>query len=109
MIVKIGRPVEINGHTDARAFAHGSKLNNWDLSYERAAAAREILENHGVPKTQITGLFARAATQLYVPSDPYAAQNRRLSFLLRVTPATTDQPKLDKPIAIPADTEVPSR
>src|SRR5687768_6320360 len=55
MIVKLGRPVEINGHTDARAFTKGSKLNNWDLSYQRAAAAREIFEHNGVPKTQIVG------------------------------------------------------
>ena len=85
MVVKVGRPVEINGHTDARKFAHGSKLNNWDLSYQRAAAAREIFEESGVPSSQIVGLYARASTQLYDPKNPLASQNRRLSFLLRVT------------------------
>lgn len=111
MVVKLGRPVEINGHTDARAFAHGSKLNNWDLSYQRAAAARDILEGSGVPPAQITGLFARASTQLYVPDDPYAAQNRRLSFLLRVTPPARPAAKLGRgdPIAIPADTNAATR
>lgn len=107
MVLKMGRPVDINGHTDARKFAHGSKLDNWDLSYQRAAAAREILEASGVPPAQITGLFARGSTQLYVPDQPYASQNRRLSFLLRVSPAP-QYPKLDsKPVAIPADTPAP--
>ncbi|MFN0251433.1 MAG: flagellar motor protein MotB [Kofleriaceae bacterium] len=85
MIVKLGRPVEINGHTDQRAFSKGSKLNNWDLSYQRAAKAREIFENHGVPKEQIVGLFARGSSQLYDPKNPLAPQNRRLSFLLRIS------------------------
>jgi chemotaxis protein MotB len=84
MIVKLGRPVEINGHTDARAFSKGSKLNNWDLSYQRADKAREIFEQQGVPKGQIVGLFARGSSQLYDPKNPLAPQNRRLSFLLRI-------------------------
>ena len=78
------RPIEINGHTDARPFATGARLSNWDLSYQRAAAAREILEGAGVSAAQITGVFARGSSQLYVPGDPLAAQNRRLSILIRI-------------------------
>jgi chemotaxis protein MotB len=83
MVAKLGRPVEINGHTDARKFAAGSRMSNWELSFERASAAREILEANGVPPAQIVGLFARGASELYLPDQPYAAQNRRLSFLLK--------------------------
>jgi chemotaxis protein MotB len=110
MLVKLGRPVEIHGHTDARAFAHGSRLNNWDLSYQRAAAAREILETSGVPKSQIRGLFARGASQLYKPDAPYASENRRLSFLLRVSnePKGVTASSPEAAIAIPADTHAPS-
>ena len=32
VLVGTGRPLEINGHTDARPFAPGSKVSNWDLS-----------------------------------------------------------------------------
>jgi chemotaxis protein MotB len=83
-VALIGKPIEINGHTDARPFPAGSKLSNWDLSYQRAAAAREILEASGVPPGQITGVFARGSSQLYVPNDPLAPQNRRLSILIRI-------------------------
>ncbi len=96
MVVKLGRPVEINGHTDARAFPKGSKVNNWDLSYQRAAAAREIFEQNGVPKTQIVGLFARGSSQLYDPKNPLASQNRRLSFLLRITSGDDKTMKVDQ-------------
>jgi chemotaxis protein MotB len=84
VIAKVGVPIEINGHTDARPFAVGSRISNWDLSYQRAAAAREILEEAGVPPQQIAGVFARGASQLYIPDQPLAPQNRRLSFLLKI-------------------------
>jgi chemotaxis protein MotB len=83
IVAKINRPVEINGHTDARPFTSGARKDNWDLSYERAAAARQILETHGVPPKLVIGLFARGSSQLYTPTQPLNAQNRRLSFLLK--------------------------
>jgi chemotaxis protein MotB len=76
--------IEINGHTDARPFAAGARVSNWDLSYLRANAAREILESSGVPSKQIIGVFARGASQLYVPNEPFAPQNRRLSILVKI-------------------------
>jgi chemotaxis protein MotB len=87
IVVSVGKPVEINGHTDARPFPAGSRLSNWDLSYQRAAAAREIMESSGMPTTMVIGVFARGSSQLYVPDDPYASQNRRLSFLIRTAKA----------------------
>jgi len=92
VIVVVGHPIEINGHTDARPFANGSQMSNWDLSYRRAAAAREILEASGVPSHDVVGVFARGSSQLYTPDDPYAAQNRRLSILIRIAKPA------DKPI-----------
>jgi len=97
MIVSTGRPVEINGHTDARPYAPGSKQSNWDLSYQRAEAARIIFEGSGVPPQQIHGVFARGASKLYVPDQPLAAQNRRLSILLKIS--KTDP----KPVDFDAD------
>jgi chemotaxis protein MotB len=83
-IAALDQPVEINGHTDARPFAAGARISNWDLSYQRAAAAREILESSGVSEKQVVGVFARGASQLYVPEDPLAPQNRRLSILVKI-------------------------
>jgi chemotaxis protein MotB len=83
-ISALDHSIEINGHTDARPFVDGAAISNWDLSYQRAAAAREILEASGVSPTQVVGVFARGASQLYVPEDPYASQNRRLSILVKI-------------------------
>jgi chemotaxis protein MotB len=91
-IAALEHPIEINGHTDARPFAQGARLSNWDLSYQRAAAARDILESSGVAPSQIVGVFARGSSQLFVPSRPLAAQNRRLSILVKI--AKTGDTKL---------------
>ncbi|HEY0192626.1 MAG TPA: flagellar motor protein MotB [Kofleriaceae bacterium] len=83
-ISALDRQIEINGHTDARPFVEGARVSNWDLSYQRASSAREILVSSGVADTQISGVFARGSSQLYVPGDPYAPQNRRLSILIKI-------------------------
>ena len=84
IVNNISVPVVINGHTDARPFAAGAGMSNWDLSYARAAAAREILESSGVPPGKIVGVFARGSSQLYVKDDPLSSSNRRLSILLQI-------------------------
>jgi chemotaxis protein MotB len=96
-LAAINRPIEINGHTDARPFVQGARVSNWDLSYQRADAAREILEASGVAPRQITGVFARGASQLYIPADPLAPQNRRLSILVKIgKPADTKLAKTER-------------
>jgi len=90
-------PIEINGHTDGRPFVQGARLSNWDLSYQRAEAARQILEASGVAPRQITGVFARGASQLYMAADPLAPQNRRLSILVKIAkPGDTKLAKTER-------------
>lgn len=97
LVTAVGSPIEINGHTDARPFAPGAKLSNWDLSYARASAAREILSGSGVPEGLIIGVFARGASRLYVPGDPLAPQNRRLSILIRIANSGASKLALGSP------------
>jgi len=97
MITQLHAPIEINGHTDARPFVAGSNLSNWDLSYQRAAKAREIFESAGVPSGQIDGVFARGSSQPYVKDDPMSAQNRRLSILLKLANPDVAKPAAKKP------------
>jgi len=90
-------PIEINGHTDARPFPAGANMSNWDLSYQRAAKAREIFESAGIPPEQIEGVFARGSSQLYVKDNPFSAQNRRLSILLKVANPDAAHPPTTPP------------
>jgi chemotaxis protein MotB len=78
--------IEIHGHSDARPFAPGAQKSNWELSFERAAEARKVLEAAGVAPTRVVGVIGRGAAVPLDPQNPFAAQNRRLSVLLRYRP-----------------------
>ncbi len=78
----LGNPVVIEGHTDAATYGAGAQYNNWDLSAERANAARRVLEASGLPSERIDEVRGMADRRPRVPDDPYAAANRRISILL---------------------------
>jgi chemotaxis protein MotB len=75
--------IEIGGHTDARPFAVGAGLSNWDLSFARANNARRVLEEAGLRKNQVLRVSAYGAERLLNAADPLADENRRLSILAR--------------------------
>jgi chemotaxis protein MotB len=78
---KMPNQILIGGHTDARPYAAGSAKTNWELSFERANAARRILESKGLRPGQIDRVVAFADSRPLVPEDPLAAENRRLSIV----------------------------
>lgn len=78
---KLGNDIQLHGHTDARPFPNGVARNNWDLSYERANAARRELEGHGLLPSRIVGVFAHSSSTPYVKNDPMNPRNRRLAIL----------------------------
>jgi chemotaxis protein MotB len=94
--------IEIGGHTDARPFAPGSHQSNWDLSFARANAAREVMETRGLYPHQVLRVTAYADTKLLNPDDPLADENRRLSVLARRedAPAPKARPAADQIPAI---------
>jgi len=77
----MGNQLQVHGHTDSRPFPRGSVRDNWGLSFERADAARRVLNESGVRPGQIVGVFAHADSSPYVPDDPKADANRRLAIL----------------------------
>jgi chemotaxis protein MotB len=78
---RLDNKIQVHGHTDAKPFPTGSSRTNWQLSFERADAARLMLEKHGLQKGQVGGVFAHGASALYNPKDPFAPENRRLAIL----------------------------
>jgi chemotaxis protein MotB len=78
---KLPNNVQIGGHTDSRPFAPAAGKTNWELSFERANAARKILEANGLRPGQIKRVLAFADSQPLIPDNPLADENRRLSVL----------------------------
>jgi chemotaxis protein MotB len=74
-------PVVIEGHTDAAQYSR-SDYSNWELSSERANAARRILVAEGLSGSRIVEVNGLADRQLRFPSDPLNPSNRRISIVL---------------------------
>ena len=77
--------VVIEGHTDSRPFhsTGGAPYGNWELSTDRAHAARRLLESHGVREKQIVEVRGYADQKLLNAADPESPQNRRISLVVK--------------------------
>lgn len=73
----------ISGHTDAVPFSQSANYDNWDLSTDRANAARRVLVGAGVDVDRILSVTGKAHTQPLVADAPLDPSNRRISFLLQ--------------------------
>lgn len=73
----------IAGHTDAVQYATGERLySNWELSADRANAARQELVAGGMDEGKIRQVLGLSSSFSLVKDDPNAAVNRRISILV---------------------------
>jgi len=80
---KLPNPISIEGHTDSRPYASAKTYGNWELSSDRANAARRIMENNGVTPKQIVEVRGYADRKLRKPQQPEDASNRRITVIIR--------------------------
>lgn len=73
----------IEGHTDSRPFSSTGSYTNWELSADRANAARRVMEGDGIKDSQIAQVRGFADQNLRVPNDPENAANRRVSVIVQ--------------------------
>jgi chemotaxis protein MotB len=86
-LTRMGNEVVIEGHTDARPFrnaAPAAGYSNWELSADRANAARRMLHAHGLPPSQVVEVRGFADQKLIRPETPADPRNRRVSIVVRV-------------------------
>jgi chemotaxis protein MotB len=67
---KLPNKISIEGHTDARPFARGGDYGNWELSTDRANAARRLMQRTGLGPDQVTQVRGFAAQRLRKPDAP---------------------------------------
>ncbi len=103
----IPNSILIEGHTDAKPFPSDA-YTNWELSADRANAARRIMQTNGLRPDQVTQVRGYADQQLRDPSHPEDASNRRITVIVRYldavplpTAAAASQPSA-KPSVPPA-------
>ncbi len=77
----VSNDMAITGHTDAYAFTAANGYSNWELSSERALAARRLLIDSGITNEQIVEVAGKADTDPF-SDDIFASQNRRIAITL---------------------------
>jgi chemotaxis protein MotB len=75
--------VAVEGHTDSQPYNAREGYGNWELSADRANAARRILHANGLDPRQIEAVHGYADTRLRTPDAPRDAGNRRISIFVR--------------------------
>ncbi|MCK6550131.1 OmpA family protein [Myxococcota bacterium] len=90
-LAALGNALEIEGHTDRRPYP-GSHYTNWELSSDRAHAARKILRDNGVADDQFMAVSGYADRRPRKPEDPYDVANRRISIVVRLPPEEAADP-----------------
>ena len=74
--------IQITGHTDVARLYAKPGFTLWDLSADRAMAARRILAENGLPHDRFHTVIGRADADPLFPEDPFLASNRRISILI---------------------------
>jgi chemotaxis protein MotB len=76
--------IELEGHTEMGSPARAENYGSWELSSDRANAARRKLLVHGVVATQIKKVAGLADTEPMPDADPKSEINRRVTVVLKV-------------------------
>lgn len=75
--------LQVAGHTDSFQYASGEReYSNWELSADRANAARQELVAGGLAEDKVKQILGLAATISLVKDNPAAAVNRRISIVV---------------------------
>ncbi len=85
-IRKMPNAVVIEGHTDARPYRNAGAAGvygNWELSTDRANAARRLLESYGLNAKQVVEVRGYADQKLLNAEEPESPKNRRISLVVK--------------------------
>ncbi len=96
---KLPNKISIEGHTDSKPYAANGEYGNWELSADRANAARRLMQTHGINANQVTQVRGFSDQKLRKPDQPLDASNRRISVIVEYITKNDDDesPAKEKP------------
>lgn len=111
-IAKVKKKISVSGHTDAQPYVGRRGYGNWELSSDRANAARRTLLAAGYPEEQVARVVGYADSALFNRDDPLSPINRRIDIVVLnrhaeeqiMEGADADAPTV-APLELEADTE----
>jgi chemotaxis protein MotB len=97
--------LSITGHTDMTPYAGVTGYTNWDLSTDRANAARRALEGAGLDTDRISRVVGLSSSVLFDKENPRSPVNRRISIVVMTREAEQDAKLTDVPSVAQTDTQ----
>jgi chemotaxis protein MotB len=94
--------ISISGHTDTTPYAAGNGETNWDLSANRANAARRALEGGGLSTDKVARIVGLSSAVLFDKDNPRDPINRRISIIVMTKQAEEAAQATDSPQSQPA-------
>jgi chemotaxis protein MotB len=88
---KLPNKVSIEGHTDSNPYAPSGNYGNWELSADRANAARRVMQANGLKADQVTQVRGFADQRLRKPEAPLDPSNRRISLIVQYIVKNNDE------------------
>jgi len=80
---KVPNHISVEGHTDAKPFTGKGNYSNWELSADRANAARRLMQESGLRADQVSQVRGFADQRLRNTNTPQDASNRRISIIVQ--------------------------
>ena len=92
--------ISLSGHTDAKPYPGTTKYySNWELSADRANAARRALITGGLDEQKIARVVGLASSVLFVKDEPLNPINRRISIIVMTRRAEDAALSTDAPLS----------
>jgi len=92
--------LSLSGHTDTTPYMAQNGYTNWDLSADRANAARRALEAGGLQADKVARVVGLSSAVLFDKLNPRNPINRRISIIVMTRDAEQAALKTDTP-AVP--------
>jgi chemotaxis protein MotB len=105
--------LSLSGHTDVTPYSRKG-YSNWDLSADRANAARRALEAGGLNQDKIARIVGLASSVLFDRDNPNNPINRRISIIVMTKVAEAAAQRVDNqveamsPVTRPVDPLLPA-
>lgn len=86
---KFPNKVSIEGHTDSNPYSKGGDYTNWELSSDRANAARRLMQTNGIGPNQIAQVRGFADQLPRIAEHPEDPSNRRITLIVEAGPGAS--------------------
>ncbi|MEO8308270.1 MAG: flagellar motor protein MotB [Pseudomonadota bacterium] len=93
--------ISLSGHTDDKPYAGGRGYTNWELSADRANAARRALLEGGLDSAKVSRVVGLASAVLFNKQNPLDPVNRRISIIVMTKKAEAAALSTDAPATTP--------